>query len=443
MTLGQRQSTNLKGTLDELLEFPLMDALMGRRSRRFCMGAEIPDGVLAFKSKHEPMPLSELEQLILLTIMGGVTGWHFAIMRNKKYAPFLSNYCNSPSGRTFPSAAGFTTSDIFYTDDNGTYVFPTRDFHPPQEIMDGKVELEQFLAAHKSRIRKLSDKRLYIPREEPYMEGHNTWIANHEGSTLVIPIGDLAQHTLSALSYYAVNRYPIYDDIARKQIPGIDKYEYIVDTKNAIPLTFLEQYCISELTTELSTSCYAGMLLLQAMGLGGWLYHGIDRHAVLGASGDPNVPGIGFRYDTNDHWSIPNPTGLPGVFEGYCPPHYKDMREAVEALAKRKFAQGGVYNLETPGPWKDSTKVRSSAKPFTTEIKECVALQAQYIYDTYGKFPATIPSIFLLTYLQAQHIDLDFYDHYFKPGAYLSTHTNHMRKWHDDRKFKSRRRLNS
>jgi hypothetical protein len=108
------------------------------------------------------------------------------------------------------------------------------------------------------------------------MEGHNTWIANHEGSTLVIPIGDLAQHTLSALSYYTVNRYPIYDDIARKQIPGIDKYENIVDTKNAIPLTFLEQYCISELTTELSTSCYAGMLLLQAMGLGGWLYHGID-----------------------------------------------------------------------------------------------------------------------------------------------------------------------
>lgn len=41
---------------------------------------------------------------------------------------------------------------------------------------------------------------------------------------------------------------------------------------------------------------------------------------------------------------------------------------------------------------------RSSAKPFTTEIKESVALQAQYIYDTYGKFPATIPSIFLLTY---------------------------------------------
>jgi hypothetical protein len=37
-----------------------------------------------------------------------------------------------------------------------------------------------------------------------------------------------------------------------------------------------------------------------------------------------------------------------------------------------------------------------------------------------------------LTYLQAHHIDLDFYDHYFKPGAYLSTHKNHIRKWHDN-----------
>jgi hypothetical protein len=362
--------------------------------------------------------------------MGGVTGWHFAIMRHKKYAPYLSNYCNSPSGRTFPSAAGFTTSEIFYTDDNGTYFFPTRDFHPPQGIMDGKVDLQQFLAAHKQRIQKLSNKRLYTPKEEPYMEGHNTWIANNEGSTLVIPIGDLAQHTLSAILYYTVNHFPIFDDIAKKQIPGMDKYENIVDTKNPIPLTYLEQYNISELTTELSTSCYVGMLLLQAMGLGEWLYHGIDRHTVLGATGDPNVPRLGFRYDTDDRWAIPNPTGLPGVLEAFCPPHYKNMREAIEALIKRKFGEGGVYNIETPGPWKDSAKVRGSVNPITEEVKECAALQAQYIYDTYGKFPATIPSVFLLTYLQAQHIDLDFYDHYFKAGAYLPTHKNHMINWY-------------
>jgi hypothetical protein len=75
-----KTNESINNTLNELLKFPLTEAIAGRRSRRFCMGAEIPDGVLAFKSKHDPLPLSEIEQLLLLSYMGGVTGWHFAIM---------------------------------------------------------------------------------------------------------------------------------------------------------------------------------------------------------------------------------------------------------------------------------------------------------------------------------------------------------------------------
>ncbi len=48
-------------------------------------------------------------------------------------------------------------------------------------------------------------------------------------------------------------------------------------------------------------------------------------------------------------WSIPNPTGILCVFEVYCPPHYKDLREATEVLIKRKFGDSGIYNMETPG----------------------------------------------------------------------------------------------
>jgi hypothetical protein len=184
------------------------------------------------------------------------------------------------------------------------------------------------------------------------------------------------------------------------------------------------------MTAEFPTSCYAEMLMLQAMGLGGYMYEGVDRHTILGASGDPAVPGLGFRYDADEGWSLPNPTGLQGVFEGYCPPHYKNMREAVEALAKRKFGDGGVYNPNTPGAWNDSPKVRGNAAPYTEEFKECVALQAQYIYDTYGKFPATVQSVFCFMYLQAHDLDLDFYDHHFRLGVYLTTYKEHMKKWH-------------
>jgi hypothetical protein len=50
MKIGQA----LNSKLNDFLKFPLMKAIAGRRSKRFCMGAEISDGVLAFKSKHNP-----------------------------------------------------------------------------------------------------------------------------------------------------------------------------------------------------------------------------------------------------------------------------------------------------------------------------------------------------------------------------------------------------
>jgi hypothetical protein len=74
--------------------------------------------------------------------------------------------------------------------------------------------------------------------------------------------------------------------------------------------------------------------------------------------------------------------------------------------------------------------VRSAAQVHDERFRECVALQAQYIFDTFGKFPGTVPSIFVIMYLQAHHLDLEFYDRFYKPGAYLKTHETHMAQWH-------------
>ena len=419
--------------LTDLLEFPLLAALTGRRARRFALGDIVPDGPLAFASRHEPVPLSDTERLLVLSAAGGNTGWHYMITRNASYAPHLPNYGLAAGGRTFPSAAGFHTTELFFTDDSGTYVFPTRDAPALVEPGgDGSVDVGSWVEAHRSRIRRLGDDRLHLPREEPYIEGHNAWSANVPGSLLVIPVADVAQHLIAALCYWTQNGACIYDDVHGTGVPGIEQFRDLVDVDNPYPLSFAEQACLTEATVELATSCYAGVLALQAMGLGGWMFDGLDPFSVLGASGDPEVPGLGFRYDTDERWPLPHVTGLPGVFEGHTPPHHPDMSAAVAAVVERKFGHGGPFNAGTPGPWTESAAVRSAAQPHSPEFTACVALQAQYVLDRFGRFPATVPAIHVLMYLQAHHLDLDFYDHHFGPGAYLGTHANHMARWHPE-----------
>jgi len=420
------------GFLD-MSAFGLIDALLGCRSRRFFMGAEIPDGVFAYRSEHHVLPLSELEKLLVVTACGSNTNWHHMIHRAEMYAPNLSNYCGAAGGRTFPSSAGFHTSMTFFTDDKGIYVLDGRDAPAfAEREQDGSLDLETVLEVLKSRVRKIKDGRLGIPPEAPYVAPHNTWVVNRPGTLLVMPIGDLAQHILLNVCYMLQNGEVLTDDVNRRSIPGIEKFRTIVDVNNTVPLTFMEQWCLAEVAVELSTSCYAGALMLQAMGLGGWMFNGFDPFSMLGASGDPDIPGLGFRYDTDERWPYPNPTGLAGVMEGFCPPHYSDMRAAVEAVCERKFSPGGPFHPDTPGPWKDSRKVRSAAQVHSEEFKECVALQAQYVFDSFGKFPGTVPSIFLITCLQAHHLDLEFYDKFYRPGAYLKTHAAHMARWHSD-----------
>ena len=170
--------------------------------------------------------------------------------------------------------------------------------------------------------------------------------------------------------------------------------------------------------------------MLQAMGLGGWMYDGINPISIFGVSGDPDNKGLGFQADTREDWNFPNPTGIKGIFETKCPPYYPRMKDAVKSVVNRKFGKGGPFSETTSGPWKNTEKIRISAAPHTEEFIECVSVMAQYIYDTFGKFPATVPSAYCLMYLQAFHLDTEFYDHFYKDGSYLQTHADHQKKWH-------------
>lgn len=427
----KRRSDNFpeqgRGLIDAA-NFSLIDAIHGRRSRRFAKGATIPDGPLAYTSTEAPEPLTETEQLLLLTTVGGNTGWSNLIPHNRFYSPKIPNYAGAAGGRTFPSAAGFHTSEIFFTDDDGTYLMPTRDM-TPVTAPGADIELSEYLEAHKSRILKLGEGRMNIPRAPQHMEPHNDWCANVPGSTLIIPVADLAQHMILTLCYLVQNGGSLFDDVNGRPIPAMERFRSIVDVENPFPLAYIEQLALTEVTAETSTSCYAGALMLQALGLGGWMYEGINPFSVLGASGDPEVPGLGFRFDMAEGAILPHVTGLEGHFEGHTPPHFPDMRAAVMSVVDRKFGVGGPFNSGTDGPYKKTDMIRSEAAPFGPEAIDCVVAMADYIYETFGRFPATVPAIFTLMYLQAHKLDIGFYDTHFEPGAYLRTHAENASNW--------------
>ena len=119
------------------------------------------------------------------------------------------------------------------------------------------------------------------------------------------------------------------------------------------------------------------------------------------------------------------------VFEGYCPPHYTDMRAAVEAFADRKFGPVGpsIPTRRVPGRRVPGC---AQAQRFTARSSRSAWRSRRNTSTTAsGSSPAPSQAC-SLTYLQAHHLDLEFYDHHFGPGAYLQTHAEHMSRWHPE-----------
>lgn len=329
------------------------------------------------------------------------------------------------------SGAGWHTTELFYTDDAGTYIFETRDaaglVNPGD---DGRIDHAAWIHAHRQRIRRLVDTRLALPPER--FTPHNQWGASRPGTTLVIPVTDLAEMFLAALGLAVTRGIQVVDDRAGGPLVEPASWSDVLGTHEVWPLSVVEQEVLGFAAAEQAIACHNGMLALTAMGLGSWMFNGVDHLAVLGASGDPAVPGLGFRYDTDPRWPLPNVTGRSGVFEGGCPPHVPTMSAAVERLIDRRHGDGGAFGETTPGPWRSSAEIRGSAELPSPRERACWSAMADTIRQRYGKFPGAIPSIYVSLYLQAHHLDLAFYDRFHAPGAVMTTHRTHQVDWHRD-----------
>jgi len=426
--------TSAPDPITDLRSFPLLEAIWGRRARRFGLGMEIPSGPLAFTSRSEPQPLSELERSILVAAATGVTGWNFGVPFGPDRPDAHAHYTQRFTGRTAPTAAGFGTPVLFFTDDDGTYVTNTRDSTPTaiRELDDGADAAERIMAVCRKQTTQLSHQRLDLPAAPPHMLPPNLWMANAPGSTLFMPVGDSSEQVLGFMAMVLANGTLIVDDEVGR--PAGDLAPFIrsglLDDSKLMPLSVLHQAAYEANCSELAFMGHNIVLTMQAMGLGGLYFNGLNRWSILGAFADEGIAGLGFRFVRDERWTLPNPVGLDGVYETLCPPYYPDMRAAVEAFVARKFGPGGAYDPTTPGPWRDPAEIKRGVTPYSDEFVACLGEVAQYVYDTHGRFPATFTTIVLPGFVQAVHLDTDYYDTHYQSGAYLPTHDEHWKRWH-------------
>jgi hypothetical protein len=421
--------------LADLFDFPLFDALMGRRARRFGLGMEIPSGPLAYRSSAAPQPLSELERAVLVAAGTGVTGWNFGVPFGPDRPTEHAHYTLRFTGRTAPTAAGFGTPVLFFTDDDGTYVTNTRDTQADGISQLGAVRAdaaERIIDVCREHTTQLSETRLDLPPVPPHMLEPNLWMANAPGSTLFMPVGDASEQVLAFMAMAIGNGNVLMDDEAGRPAGNLDPFisSGLLDDRKRLPLSVLQQLAYEANCSELAFMGHNIVLALQAMGLGGLYLNGLNRWSILGAFAGDGIDGLGFRFVRDERWTVPNPVGLDGVYEALCPPYYPDMHAAVEAFVARKFGPGGAYDPAVPGAWKDSAAVKEGVTPYSEELVACLAEVAQHIYDTRGRFPATFSTIVLPGFVQVVHLDTDFYDRHFQPGVYLQTHADHWQRWH-------------
>jgi hypothetical protein len=405
----------------------LLDLLEHRKTRRFGCGMELPAGPLRYRSTMPPIPLSREEAHYLLFAGVGETGRHLADMqyvrrsgREDGQGMAIMNF----QGRTVPSACAANTTKLFLTDDEGVY-FASNVSHPESGSPPELVTLQQH--------------RLEIPRRLPYMLSFNQWYTNRPGTLFMIPVTEVARVYLNLLLVLLSEEYGYFfvDTDNGDAGCGLDSFRrsrggHLHDdpaTNRVMTLRELDAAINDTAIQEQGLVCQNLFLMSQAIGLGGGIQSvGSGRH-LLGL--EPQIfTGLGFSFAPSGVTGVrSNPVGLTSLWEGPCPPFVSSIEEAVLTLVDSKFGLDGIYTSPTSRPWL-SVEGRSQIMPHDQRAIEAVIQFCNYVYRTYGRFPAHADAFKTVIAFQAHHLDVGFYDKFYPNESVPQGHRDHFTAWH-------------
>ncbi|MEP3890957.1 MAG: hypothetical protein ABJN69_10850 [Hellea sp.] len=448
--------TENKG-FDAALKYPLFDSIFNRRTRRIAKGLdEIGAGSLSYKPTSKPEPLGELEEALLIA-MTGVTGYTFPDRPFQDHSG--EDIMGTPNvympGRSAGSPDNVQATHFFLINDEGTYYLKKNldveniDFSPSNLIERARASKQ-----------KISDERLEYPRKFPYYLDSNRFMSNKPGTTIIVPVLDTTPQYINGMMYLLTqpegHKPAFLDDKYFYRLAGVKKHvkSGYLNKDIMVPLGLLGTFRADMEVGMLMQNLF---LTTQAMGLGGWIHASFGPPFLLGNhpqyADNPEVDGLGlgFRYELPKRrlknpatWlgairkARANPVGLTGIIEGLCPPYHSNMDAAVDALLELKYGEKGAYKdtdyFETIFKADGGKRYLEEVPHYNKQVEIVCKDVCNWIYDTHGRFPAHVDAMFVPgIWLQAHHLDLDYYDHLFKTGkgvGYSQTQKQHEDLWH-------------
>ena len=422
---------NAPAGLQDALSYPFFQTIFDRKSRRVGLGMTVDSPVIDYSSPYDPVPLGELEEALLCMAATGLSGLNLGDLDPAKGMSTLVQWTN----RTWPSACSNHGTELFFTNDDGTYLLNMFGLVPePEELatISGKsmeVQVDYIVELYRRAKTEIYPHRAPLPTTLPGLFDFNQWNANKPGTTLFIPVTNITLEYINLLFIYLARsyRFSMVDEQNGWRSAGLDDAlaSGRVEAARQMGIVEMEQRALSALVVEQAFICQNINLATQALGLGGWTFTGFLPRFVMGGG---DVPGLGFRYaDAKVGPSVP--VGLDGHFEAFTPPYYKDMGEAVDAFMELKWS---AFDEGVSKPYKNPEGVVDAVPRPHEDTVELVKQYCQYCYDTYGRFPVYIDPMYQRLTVQSQHLDPDFYDEYYPPGAITGQHRNHFHRWHPE-----------
>jgi hypothetical protein len=354
-------------------------------------------------------------------------------------------------GRAASSPDNAQGTHFFLINDSGTYFLRRPEDADPFYFEDGVTAAKLIASAEKCKV-KVLDRRLDFPREYPCYLGRNKYVSNLPGTTILLPIVDLTEQYINGMMFLLTQpdgqRPTFIDDWNFYRSAGLKKWENsgFLNKDLPIPLGYMNTFRIH---IEADLLVQNVLLAIQALGLGGWVHAAFIGPILFGAPDYRTKygPGLNFRFHDPNRpirkllkflhplptWQ-PNPVGLDGVIQGYCPPYYKNMEDAIDALLKHKYGVNGLY---TDQKYFDQVFKAGLAAEFVKEVPHysdeviaCCKAVCNYILDTYDRFPAHVDAMYVPgIWAQAHHVDVDYYDKFYRHGC-SETQRSHQRLWH-------------